>query len=105
MILPLKVLLIVAMVLVATAYGEECGQDPYSMSGCQMMKRVLGSQGKPGPGEMGAMVSSVQNMGCSLPEWSGDKGDKGAMSELFQGCGEQLISCCTVIMSMGASAW
>ena len=44
------------------------------------------------------MISSVQNMGCSLPEWSGDKGDKGAMSELFQGHSEQLISSSTLIV-------
>ena len=88
-ILPLKVLLIVAMVLVAIANGEECGQDPYSMSGCQIMKK--GSQGKPDRSEMGAMISSVENIGCPLPS-------RGSRSELFQGVSEQLISSFPLLM-------
>ena len=77
------------MALIATANGEDCGQDPYSMSGCQIMKR--GSQGKPDRSEMGAMISSVENIGCSLPR-------KGSRSEFFQGVSEQLISSFTLQM-------
>merc|ERR1712241_937817 len=80
-IIIMKVLVIVAMALVAIANGEECGQDPYAMSGCQIMKK--GSQGKPDRSEMGAMILSVENIGCSLPS-------RGSRSELFQGLADMM---------------
>ena len=67
-----KVLLTVAVALVATAtLIEACGEDPNAMTGCELMASM--GRGKPRGEKAKMMVSSVQNIGCQLPQWTGPK--------------------------------
>ena len=72
------------MALVATAtLIEACGEDPYAMTACEVMVAATG--GRPRGEKARMMMSSVQNIGCSLPQWNGDKG------AMMQGTSERLI--------------
>ena len=77
------------MALVATAtLIEACGEDPYAMTACEVMDGAMG--GRPRGEKARMMMSSMKNIGCSLPWAIGGKprGDKGAM---MQGTIERLI--------------
>ena len=67
-----KVLLTVAVALVATAtLIEACGEDPYAMTACEVMEAATG--GRPRGEKARMMMSSVKNLGCPLPQWTGPR--------------------------------
>ena len=67
-----KVLLTVAVALVATAtLIEACGEDPYAMTACEVMEAATG--GRPRGEKAREMMSSMRNIGCPPPQWTGPK--------------------------------